>query len=167
MIGRNNPSSSSSNRLDRPGDYRVRLGGEVAARFQASQRTSPITDDDLDSLISAHGRPGAREMLQNQELPDTWPVFEQFVIGPGGRLWINPNNKPGGLSRLIVLDPREGRKFTFDLPTNIFISTKQPGRLCDVPKQSSGIEEVVVYRAKRMSSRVDFARVTSGADGNR
>lgn len=131
---------------------RHRLAGQLIDRIRLVSETHEVGEEDIRSYVarqdarwSGFGEDN-KQLIQEADIPETYPAFEDFVLDSSGRLWIKHSGPTDGTARWTMVDPDRERAADFTLPREVSIEAVRGNRLYGIRALAGGIEEVVVYR---------------------
>lgn len=86
-----------------------------------------------------------QQMVRNDTMPDTWPMFHILKLDDEGRIWIGKYSDDPDTYDYLVLTNGGELLATFTWPRNRNISQIRDGYLYALEENEMGLREVVKY----------------------
>lgn len=134
------------------------LEGNRVDRVEAPAAGSPVTDEQVEALVSEHrtrndGRGAAPaedpfiDALRDART-ETWPVLWTFTVDDRGRVWAHLREGAGPSGEWAILGPAGGREATVRLPPHLRVLEITAGRVYGTEADSLGVPTIVAYDVK-------------------
>jgi len=125
--------------------------GEYLRGFYLQLEKRPLIRDELLSKYGGESKVN-QHLLQNAELPDTWPALGDIIMDDENRLWISTITESEDVTyKWWVLQDTGELLATFSWPENRSIEKIKDGFLyARETKESTGQQTVVKYRVEMM-----------------
>ncbi|TVR13567.1 MAG: 6-bladed beta-propeller [Balneolaceae bacterium] len=86
-----------------------------------------------------------KSMVQNDNMPETWPAFQTFTVDDEGRIWVKMFTDDYDTSRYVVLANSGELLAEFTWPRTHTIQQIQNGYLYSMEEDEDGLRRVVKY----------------------
>ncbi|HEX7051085.1 MAG TPA: hypothetical protein VF188_12830 [Longimicrobiales bacterium] len=121
------------------------LRGEFAGGFKAAYERAEVTPADLDQALQELDERWARQALQENP-PESWPAFEDFVVDDRGRAWFGITGEGGVTTRWDGFTPEGAYVGSLEFPPDFDLKAVQGDRAYGVQINELDVPRIDVYR---------------------
>ncbi|MGH7557981.1 MAG: hypothetical protein ACREMD_09470, partial [Gemmatimonadota bacterium] len=129
------------------------LEGTRVGGFQDPHEPVPITESDVEHAVTEQQEADmSPEIIRGfvdalrAAVPETWPVFDRFLVDKRGRIWIDLTPRPETPNEWAIYEPDGARAATFTMPAGFEGMAVRDDVLFGVETDEFNVPSIVAYR---------------------